>query len=89
MKLPALIFFACFAFFADSLFAQLSPTGATASFKGSLPPKPSADISSEQQAALEKELADVTKAFQAVKKHERAADADIFIKAVRYALEFH
>lgn len=74
---------------ATCAYAQLGPNGATASFKGSLPPKPTADITSEQQSAMEKELADVTTAFQAVKKHERAADADIFLKAVRYALEFH
>jgi hypothetical protein len=35
-----------------------------------------------------KDLAAVTESFAAVKKHARAADADIFIKAVRYALEF-
>jgi len=74
---------------AGVLQAQLRPGGATASFRGSLPPKPTADISKEQQAALEKELADATRAFQSVRKHERAADADIFLKAVRYALEFH
>jgi len=74
---------------ATCAYAQLGPNGATASFLGSLPPKPTADITSEQQSALEKELADVTTAFQSVKKHERAADADIFLKAVRYALEFH
>ena len=78
-----------FVFFACTAFAQLRPDGATASFKGSLPPKPTADLSSEQQAAIEKRLAEVTAQFQAVKKHERAADADIFLKAVRYALEFH
>ena len=76
-------------FTTSTAFAQLSPTGATASFKGSLPPKPTADLSAEQQAAIEKELSDVTESFQAVKKHARSADADIFIKAVRYALEFH
>ena len=69
--------------------AQLSPNGATASFKGSLPPKPTAALSAEQEGGIAKELAEVTKAFQAVKKHPRAADADIFLKAVRYALEFH
>ncbi len=69
--------------------AQLRADGATASFKGSLPPKPTADLSAEQQASLEVELAAVAKAFEAVKKHERSADAAIFIKAVRYALDFH
>jgi len=68
--------------------AQLRPDGATASFRGSLPPKPVAALSAEQEAGLEKELTEVTKAFQAVKKHERAADAEIFLKAVRYALDY-
>jgi Prolyl oligopeptidase family len=69
--------------------AQLGPGGATASFKGSLPPKPTADLSAEQQSAIESELTSVSKAFEAVKNHERSADAAIFIKAVRYALDFH
>ena len=74
---------------ASSALAQLGPNGATASFKGSLPPKPTADLSSEQSASMQKELASSVEAFQAVKQHPRAADADIFLKAVRYALEFH
>ncbi|MCW0217181.1 MAG: prolyl oligopeptidase family serine peptidase, partial [Prosthecobacter sp.] len=74
--------------FATLASAQLRPDGATASFKGSLPPKPVAALSAEQEAGLETELAAVTQAFQGVKKHERAADVAIFIKAVRYALDF-
>ena len=70
-------------------FAQLSPGGATASFKGSLPPKPTVDLSADEQSAIEKGLAEVTAQFAVVKHHPRAADADIFIKAVRYAVEFH
>ncbi len=89
MKNSLLLALAAYFAFAVPGHAQLRADGATASFKGSLPPKPTADLSTEQQAALEKELADVTAAFQAVKKHPRAADADIFLKAVRYALEFH
>jgi len=69
--------------------AQLGPDGATASWLGSLPPKAVADISAEQQATLEKELAEATAAFQAVNKHPNAADAHIFLKAVRYAIDFH
>ena len=42
-----------FTFVTSAAFAQLSPTGATASFKGSLPPKPTADLSAEQQGAIE------------------------------------
>lgn len=68
--------------------AQLSPNGATASFKGSLPPKPTAALSAEHEAGIEARLKTLTADFAAVKKHERAADAEIFLKAVRYALEF-
>ncbi|MDB6073079.1 MAG: phospholipase/Carboxylesterase [Verrucomicrobiaceae bacterium] len=75
--------------FASAALAQLGPNGATASFKGSLPPKPTAGLSTAQAEALQKDLSAVTDAFQSVKKHPNAADADIFIKAVRYALEFH
>jgi hypothetical protein len=78
-----------FVFLACTAIAQLRPDGATASVQGSLPPKPTADLSPEQQGAIEKRLAAVTAQFQVVKKHKRAADADIFLKAVRYALEFH
>ena len=68
--------------------AQLRSDGATASFRGALPPKPVAALSDEQEAALTKRLEDLTQAFAKVKGHERAADAEIFLKAVRYALEF-
>jgi predicted esterase len=68
--------------------AQLGPNGATASFKGSLPPKPTAALSPQQEAGIEARLRSLTTAFDAVRKHERAADAEIFLKAVRYALEF-
>ena len=73
----------------STVLAQLGPNGATASFKGSLPPKPTADLSEAQATAVKKDLATATEAFQAVKAHARAADAEIFLKAVRYALEFH
>ncbi len=83
-----LFFLSFLAMTALPLQAQLGADGATASFRGSLPPPPTAAISAEQEAGIEKELEVVTQAFEAVKKHERAADADIFLKAVRYALEF-
>lgn len=51
-------------------------------------PPPAKPIPPEAQAELERELADVTKAFADVRSHPRAADAHIFIKAVRYALDF-
>lgn len=68
--------------------AQIRPDGATASFRGSLPPRPVAALSAEQEAALEQRLAGLQREFQAVRSHPRAADADIFLKAVRYALDF-
>lgn len=68
--------------------AQLRADGATASFRGSLPPKPTAALSVEQEAALAKELDAARTEFTAVKSHPRAADVEIFLKAVEYALEF-
>ena len=52
-------------------------------------PSPRRILSRQQQTALEDELDLVTHAFLEVKRHERAADVDIFLKAVRYAIEFH
>lgn len=89
MKQSLLTTLAAFLIFTTASHAQLRADGATASFQGKLPPKPVADLTAEQQSTLERELADATAAFQAVKKHAHAADADIFLKAVRYALEFH
>ncbi|SKB01594.1 Prolyl oligopeptidase family protein [Prosthecobacter debontii] len=74
--------------FATLASAQLRPDGATASFRGSLPPKPTAALSAEQESSIEKQLAEVTTEFKKVQSHERSADAAIFIKAVRYALDF-
>lgn len=69
--------------------AQLRADGATASFRGALPPKAVAPISGAQRSALERELDTLTRAFIPVKRHPRAADAEIFLKAVRYAIEFN
>ena len=69
-------------------FAQLSPNGATASFKGSLPPKPTAALSTDQEAGIEARLKSLMTDLASVKKHPQAADAEIFLKAVRYALDF-
>lgn len=69
--------------------AQLQPDGATASFRGSLPPKPTSELSEDQVDAINTRLTEVSRDFVTVKKHVRAADAEIFLKAVRYALEFH
>jgi hypothetical protein len=44
--------------------------------------------SSEKIAAWSQRLVQLTQAFASVKSHPRAADADIFLKAVRYAIEF-
>ncbi len=68
--------------------AQLQPNGATASFRGSLPPKPTTELAPDQIRSLQGRLAELTLELAAVKKHFRAADADIFLKAVRYAIEF-
>jgi predicted esterase len=69
-------------------YSQLQPDGATASFRGSLPPKPTASPSPEQLQILRDRHTELAEAFSIVKKHPRAADADIFLKAVRYAIEF-
>ena len=69
--------------------AQLQPDGATASFRGSLPPKPIGELNEEQVAKLKTRLVKLTADFENVSKHTHAADAEIFLKAVRYALEFH
>lgn len=68
--------------------AQLPPGGAPAAFPRILPPKPVAALSPEQEAMLDKDLAIVQAQFSDVKKHPRSADAAIFLKAVRYALDF-
>ncbi len=78
-----------FAFLSAIAQAQLQPDGATASFRRSLPPKPTGELSPDQIKTLEDRLADLTRDFASIKKHPRAADADIFLKAVRYAIEFH
>jgi hypothetical protein len=67
---------------------RLHSEDALASFKTPLPPPPVAALSAAQEAVIANELAEVTQAFQRVKRHPRAADADIFLKAVRFALEF-
>jgi pimeloyl-ACP methyl ester carboxylesterase len=67
---------------------QLGADGATASFRGALPPAPVAALSAEQEAVIAARLAEVQVQFEPVKGHERAADVEIFLKAVRYALEF-
>lgn len=65
------------------------PVVLAAEFPQILPPPPKAPLSDEQESVLASRLAELEKAFEAVKKHERSADAAIFLKAVRYALEFH
>jgi len=72
----------------SSLPAQLRPDGATESFRGTLPPKPTATLTADQIKILDGRLATLTHDFAQVKKHPRAADAEIFLKAVRYAIDF-
>ncbi len=69
--------------------AQLQPDGATASLRGSLPPKPAVELNADQIKTLEVRLQKLSRDFSDVKQHPRSADADIFLKAVRYAIEFH
>jgi predicted esterase len=70
------------------VWGQLRADGATASFLGSLPPKPVAALSVEEEAGIAARLGVLEGRFEAVRGHERAADVGIFLKAVRYALEF-
>ena len=70
------------------VWGQLRADGATASFLGSLPPKPVAALSVEEEAGIVARLGVLEGRFKAVRGHARAADAAIFLKAVRYALEF-
>lgn len=52
-----------------------------------LPPSPSKQIPEADRAALQTELARVTQSFSGLPKRKENANAEIFIKAVRYALE--
>lgn len=93
---PSATMFHRFLFVLSSLFcigqnfahAQLQPDGATASFRGSLPPKSTAMPNPEKISEWNKRLVQLNQEFSKVKSHPRAADADIFLKAVRYAIEF-
>jgi pimeloyl-ACP methyl ester carboxylesterase len=72
--------------------AQPPPTAQeliTAFSSVGLPPPPTAPLTAAQESALQAELTLVTQTFQSVKHHPRSADAAIFLKAVRYALDFH
>jgi hypothetical protein len=68
--------------------AQLRSDGATASFRGRLPPPPVAPLSAEQEAGIERRLAALEADFAAVATHPRAADVAVLLKAVRFALDF-
>jgi hypothetical protein len=67
---------------------QLTTGGATASFRGSLPPQATVRLEATQTQALRARLERVAKSFEPVRQHRYAADADIFLKAVRYALAY-
>jgi len=67
--------------------AQLSPNGATASFRGSLPPKAIAAPEAADLTTLHSRLTSLTADFQSLRQHARAADVEVFLKAVRYALD--
>ena len=66
----------------------LCPILSGADFPQILPPPPKAPLSQDQESALASRLAGLEEAFAEVKEHDRSADAAIFLKAVRYALEF-
>lgn len=70
------------------LLSCLAGSAFAADFPQILPPKPVSPLSQEQEAVLETRLAALTTDFESVKGHPRAADVEIFLKAVRYALEF-
>jgi hypothetical protein len=74
--------------FPGILVAQLGPNGATASFKGSLPPPATVRLSLSQGLGVAVRLDGLEKEFEKVRDHVRAADAHIFLKAVRYARDF-
>ena len=59
------------------VWGQLRADGATASFLGSLPPKPVAALSVEEEAGIATRLGVLEGRFEAVRAHERAADAAI------------
>jgi Putative esterase len=69
--------------------AQIGPNGATASFRGSLPPPPVAEPSASDLAPLQAELTELTTIVTSLKGKPNLADAEIFTKAVRYAIELH
>ncbi|MEZ0387193.1 MAG: prolyl oligopeptidase family serine peptidase, partial [Verrucomicrobium sp.] len=71
-----------------ALFASGFVSAPSATAQDRVLPPPAKEIPADLKSALETELVKVTTDFQTVKEHERAADADIFLKAVRYALEF-
>lgn len=66
----------------------LSCEGAESPARVGLPPKPVAALTREQEAALEQDWALAQAEFAAVRSHPCSADAAIFLKAVRYALDF-
>lgn len=68
--------------------AQLRPDGATASFRGSLPPPPVAPLTAEQEAVITRRLHELDADFASVKSHVRSADIAVLLEAVRLALEF-
>jgi hypothetical protein len=83
MRLPLLLL----SLLSTSCLAQLVAGGATASFRGKLPPAATAAPSAEEEAGLTKSLEEQQTAFAAVRSHARAADVEIFLKALRYALD--
>lgn len=57
-------------------------------FQNILPPPATVQLTQDQIAELTKELQRLREKFQSVASHPHAADIDIFLKAVDFALEF-
>lgn len=88
MKISPCIAVVIVAFLISPVSAQLRSDGATASFRGALPPKPVAEPSDAQLKRIESKWREVNDKFRSIAGHPNSADAEIFIKAVRYAIDF-
>lgn len=70
----------------SSSLGQEQPVAAIPAIKRVLPPEGIA-IPADVEKRLRDELAAATKRYELLKKHELAPDIEVFLKAVRYALE--
>jgi predicted esterase len=89
MTLQRILLAALFLCSSTVLQAQLSPARAAVSFGGKLPPPPVIDLTTAEEKQVQERLLALTQRFEPYRKHTCAADVEIFLKALRYALEFH